>query len=123
MHGEDDRVCVHAYYMRACACTHTSMRASMLTLSLHERPYIQPYMPDMPSYPCPHARFSASMLPCWHACLHACSYDEDLALAASLGCTSFRLSLEWARLQPAGPGTPLDSHAVARYGTTLCING
>jgi beta-glucosidase/6-phospho-beta-glucosidase/beta-galactosidase len=33
--------------------------------------------------------------------LHAaCRYEEDAALASSLGCNGFRLSLEWSRIEP-----------------------
>jgi beta-glucosidase/6-phospho-beta-glucosidase/beta-galactosidase len=35
---------------------------------------------------------------CW---LSYCRFEEDARLAKSLGCNGFRLSLEWARLEPA----------------------
>lgn len=46
-------------------------------------------------------------------------YDEDLDRAASLGSNCFRLSLEWSRLQPEGPGMALDEEAVQRFHAIL----
>jgi beta-glucosidase/6-phospho-beta-glucosidase/beta-galactosidase len=46
-------------------------------------------------------------------------YAEDVARAAALGSNCFRVSLEWSRLQPGGPGAPLDAAAVARYHRLL----
>jgi beta-glucosidase len=40
-------------------------------------------------------------------------YTLDVKLAADLGCTSFRLSLEWARLEPVQG--EIDKEAVARF--------
>ncbi|KAL4538341.1 hypothetical protein Ndes2437B_g01352 [Nannochloris sp. 'desiccata'] len=45
----------------------------------------------------------------WHL------YKDDIERAHSLGGNCFRLSLEWSRLQPHGPGTPFDPEAVAAY--------
>lgn len=42
------------------------------------------------------------------------SYHEDIAAAKALGCNSLRLSLEWARVMPSGPGR-VDEAAVDRY--------
>ncbi len=44
-------------------------------------------------------------------------YREDVALAQSLGCTAFRLSLSWARLEPE-PGA-WDDAAFAHYRDVL----
>ncbi|MDB5072176.1 MAG: beta-glucosidase/6-phospho-beta-glucosidase/beta-galactosidase [Candidatus Eremiobacteraeota bacterium] len=44
-------------------------------------------------------------------------YGEDAALAAGLGCTAFRLSLSWARLEPQ-PGV-WDDAAFAHYRDVL----
>lgn len=41
-------------------------------------------------------------------------YDEDAALAASVGCNGFRLGLEWSRLQPRR-GEAWDTDAVQRW--------
>ena len=49
----------------------------------------------------------------WHL------YKEDIDRASSLGSNCFRLSLEWSRLQPNGPGTAFDADAVATYHTIL----
>jgi len=46
-------------------------------------------------------------------------YEEDIERAASLGSNCFRLSLEWGRLQPGGPGTAFDRAAVDRYHAIL----
>lgn len=46
-------------------------------------------------------------------------YDQDIERAHSLGSNCFRLSLEWGRLQPDGPGTHLDRAAVQRYHAIL----
>jgi beta-glucosidase/6-phospho-beta-glucosidase/beta-galactosidase len=43
--------------------------------------------------------------------------DEALDRAAALGCTSFRLSVEWARVQPDGP--EVDQAALDRYATIV----
>lgn len=49
-------------------------------------------------------------------------YREDVELARNLGCTAFRLSLSWARLEPE-PGIWSDS-AVAHYRDVLqCMRG
>ena len=45
----------------------------------------------------------------WHL------YKEDIDRAHTLGSNCFRLSLEWSRLQPDGPGTAFDRDAVATY--------
>lgn len=45
-------------------------------------------------------------------------YADDIAAAKALGCTSLRLSLEWARVMPDGLGA-VDAEAVARYGQIL----
>lgn len=47
----------------------------------------------------------------WH------SYEEHFTRAASLGCDSFRLSVEWARVEPA-PGE-IDWGALERYAAVL----
>jgi len=44
-------------------------------------------------------------------------YEEHLDLTAALGCDAFRLSVEWARVEPA-PGQ-LDEGALDRYATIL----
>lgn len=54
---------------------------------------------------------SGSALDFWH------SYDEHFSRAASLGCDSFRLSVEWSRVQPA-PGE-VDRSALDRYAAIL----
>ena len=46
-------------------------------------------------------------------------YEEDIERARSLGSNSFRLSLEWSRLQPKGPGEDFDVSAVQRYHAIL----
>ena len=45
----------------------------------------------------------------WHL------YKDDIERAHSMGSNCFRLSLEWSRLQPQGPGTAFDPQAVATY--------
>ncbi|GIL72835.1 hypothetical protein Vretifemale_3128 [Volvox reticuliferus] len=44
-------------------------------------------------------------------------YEEDIRLAADLGCTSFRFSLEWARIEPEHG--KIDMEAVNRYHQML----
>ncbi len=48
-------------------------------------------------------------------------YDEDFALAASLGLNAFRFGIEWSRVQPSraegrSDPPPWDDAAMARYG-------
>ena len=45
------------------------------------------------------------------------SHVEQIELAASIGLTSFRLSVEWSRVEPS-PGT-IDADALAGYGRIL----
>ncbi|MBW3615329.1 MAG: family 1 glycosylhydrolase [Actinobacteria bacterium] len=54
---------------------------------------------------------SGDALDFWH------SYEEHFDRAAGLGCDSFRLSVEWSRVEPA-PGE-LDAAAVDRYRAIL----
>lgn len=51
----------------------------------------------------------------WHL------YEDDIERAASLGSNCFRVSLEWSRLQPAGPGTAFDPNAIATYHRILDV--
>eukprot|EP00889_Picochlorum_renovo_P002121 jgi/Picre1/29151/NNA_004544.t1 len=46
-------------------------------------------------------------------------YKEDIDRAAEMGSNAFRLSLEWSRLQPKGPGQDFDSKAVSRFHDIL----
>ncbi|KAG2486953.1 hypothetical protein HYH03_014450 [Edaphochlamys debaryana] len=41
-------------------------------------------------------------------------YEDDIAAARLLGSNSFRVSLEWSRVMPEGPGL-IDQQAVSRY--------
>ncbi len=61
------------------------------------------------------ARFEAGgrIEPSGNACGFWAEPEQALDRAASLGCDTFRLSVEWARLEPA-EGT-FDSHALDRY--------
>ena len=52
------------------------------------------------------------------ACDHYHRWESDLDLLASLGVTSYRLSVSWSRLQPTGRG-PLNPEAVAFYRDLL----
>lgn len=52
---------------------------------------------------------------CGVACDFWRLYEQDMDRAVAMGSNCFRLSLEWSRLQPAGPDTPLDPTAVADY--------
>ena len=52
------------------------------------------------------------------ACDHYHRVDTDLELIRDLGIRSYRLSLSWSRLQPAGQG-PLNPQAVAFYRDML----
>ena len=44
-------------------------------------------------------------------------YQEDVALAAGLGCTMFRFSVSWARVEPQ-PGD-FNAEALAHYGAVV----
>lgn len=46
-------------------------------------------------------------------------YEEDVQRARDLGSNAFRLSLEWSRLQPGGPGHEFDAGAVKRFHEIL----
>lgn len=48
---------------------------------------------------------------------HWSRYEEDFGLLAQLGCNAYRLSLEWARIEPE-PGR-YDDQALAQYGRML----
>ena len=51
----------------------------------------------------------------WHR------YEEDIQRAAELHSTTFRLSLEWSRIEPSHGS--IDSHGIARYHQILdCIH-
>jgi beta-glucosidase len=52
------------------------------------------------------------------ACDHYHRWEADLDLLASLGVSDYRLSVSWARLQPAGSGE-LNGEAVAFYAALL----
>lgn len=56
---------------------------------------------------------------CGESCDFWNLFDEDIERAHSLGSNCFRLSLEWSRLQPGGPGTVFDRAAVDRYHAIL----
>jgi beta-glucosidase len=45
-------------------------------------------------------------------CLLPARYEEDVQLAAKAGCNAFRLSIEWARIEPRKG--EIDMEAVAR---------
>jgi len=48
------------------------------------------------------------------------SYEEDISLAKSLGCNSFRFSLEWSRIEPRRG--QVDQAAIRRFGEIFdCI--
>lgn len=68
--------------------------------------------------PCPQSQPCCACYDPCRRCAHAVlpfRYWEDLEAARRLGCNSVRLSIEWARLMPHGPGTPPDPEAAARY--------
>lgn len=52
------------------------------------------------------------------ACDHYHRWREDLDLVRDLGLTAYRMSVSWARLQPAGRG-PLNPKGVAFYRSVL----
>ena len=52
------------------------------------------------------------------ACDHYHRWSEDLQLVRDLGLTAYRMSVSWARLQPAGGG-PLNPEGVAFYRSVL----
>ncbi|QSB12876.1 beta-glucosidase [Natronosporangium hydrolyticum] len=52
------------------------------------------------------------------ACDHYHRWESDLDLMAELGIPAYRLSLSWARLQPAGSG-PLNPEGVEFYRTLI----
>uniref|UniRef100_A0A383W4H1 Glycoside hydrolase family 1 protein n=1 Tax=Tetradesmus obliquus TaxID=3088 RepID=A0A383W4H1_TETOB len=57
-----------------------------------------------------------------HSVLQTCPdtwnrYEEDVELAAKAGCNAFRLSIEWARIEPRKG--EIDMDAVARYHAIL----
>jgi hypothetical protein len=47
------------------------------------------------------------------------SYEEDFDLAVKAGCNAFRLSIEWARIEPRRGYTDLD--AVARCALLFVV--
>ena len=47
----------------------------------------------------------------------SCSYELDIVNAKSLGCNSFRLSLEWHRIEPLQG--KIDQSAIQRYSRNL----
>ncbi len=55
--------------------------------------------------------------PCGRACDHAHRYEADFDIAASLGHTAHRLSVEWARIEPT-EGV-FDNEAIAHYRRVL----
>ena len=46
-------------------------------------------------------------------------YEDDFDRAEMMGLTSFRLGIEWARLQPQGSGQELDPAALDRYAEMI----
>lgn len=51
---------------------------------------------------------------CRVACDHYHRYEEDVAWMAKLGVNSYRMGIEWSRLQ-AAPFAPLNQHELERY--------
>ncbi len=58
-------------------------------------------------------RLTDPAMRCGRAVDHWNRYDEDLQLARSIGATAFRISLEWARIEPSPGG--VDEAAVEAY--------
>ena len=46
-------------------------------------------------------------------------YEEDFDRAEMMGLTSYRLGIEWVRLQPEGPQQELDGAALDRYAQMI----